>query len=172
MKRILTKFWMKTPVGKLEFNRRGIFTWEMCGTKGGFERRLVELSSILPTSRAVIHAFGWITAPEIYIPYGEVYEEIAAVPGPKRHWYTAQALNGGVGRPEGRIQRQGMNRRKGDRPKPAKIEPLIRLHGTSHLPGIPHVGGAVWALKEGRDTLIFTSKEDLEAYCAQQLEKI
>ncbi len=172
MKRLLTKFWMKTPVGKLEFNRRGPFTWEMYGTKGEFEARRAQLDTIDPTSRAVIRAFDWPTVQGVFEPYGRTYEEIKTAPEPKRYWYTARALNERLGRPEGRIQRQGMNRRKGDRPKPAKIEPLIRLHCTSHLPGIPHVGGAVWALKEGRDTLIFTSKEDLEAYCSQQLEKI
>lgn len=172
MKRILTKFWMRTPVGKMEFNRRGPLVWEMYGTKGGFEARRVQLDDTNPTSRAVVRAFGWPTSPGGFEPYGRVYEEIATPPEPKRYWFTAQALNEGFGRPDGRMQRQGMNRRKGDQPKPAKVEPLIRLHGTSHLPGIPLTGAAVWALKEGRDTLIFTSKEDLEEYCAQQLEKI
>jgi hypothetical protein len=33
-------------------------------------------------------------------------------------------------------------------------------------------GKAVWVLKEVHDTLFFTSKEDLEAYCEQQKEEI
>lgn len=119
MKRKLTKFWMDTPVGKLEFTRWNAFTWGLCGTEGlKFNTRSRRLDKELPTSREVVFAFGWDTIPST--PYGMVYEEDARVLGFKRHWYTAQALNEGLGQPESRVE-VGMNRRKGDQPKPEKI---------------------------------------------------
>ncbi len=72
--RLLTKFWMVTPVGKLEFNRNGVDVWEMYGTKGGFERKTIKLETTeRTTSRDVVTEFGW---PTHFAPYGEIHEEV------------------------------------------------------------------------------------------------
>lgn len=120
--KLLTKFWMKTPVGKLEFNRVRDLTWEMYGTKGGIETQRVQI--LLPDVRAdeVTRVFGW---PKEFRPYGEVHEEVGEPKAVK------------------------------------KVQPLVTLHGMGH----------VWGTTIGDDTLIFKSKEDLDAYLEQQREK-
>jgi len=217
--RLLTNFWMKTPVGKLEFSRKGLWTWEMSGTKGVEARRLT-LRPVNPSPRQVAAAFGWPENPEAFRPYGMVHEEVpprltdhgsaegvrtdsgvrkgvtivtvsaegtietfirqkegirpdptterVASRKPGIRWPTAQSLNEDLKRLEGDLANR--NRRRGDKPKP-KIEPILTLHGLGSLPGLP-IKGVVWVLKGVRDTMVFTSKEDLEAYCAQQKETI
>ncbi len=71
--RLLTKFWMQTPVGELEFSRKEPLTWEMLPTKEGLYVRTTKMSRNNSTSRDVVTAFGW---PTHFAPYGEIHEEV------------------------------------------------------------------------------------------------
>lgn len=71
---ILTKFWMVTPVGKLEFNNKGEGVWEMYATKGGVGVVKAKLEEGCPGAAEVLREFGWPSCPE-FKPYGMLYKE-------------------------------------------------------------------------------------------------
>lgn len=73
--RLLTKFWIDTPAGKLVFNRDGKFAWRMSSTKGQMD----SVKCVLPYEEViaedVLRNFGW---PGVFKPYGQVYEGVSA----------------------------------------------------------------------------------------------
>ena len=71
---ILTKFWMVTPVGKLEFNNKGGGVWEMYATKGGAGTLKIKIEDKNPSIYDIISEFGWPRCPE-FKPYGMLYNE-------------------------------------------------------------------------------------------------
>lgn len=73
---ILTKFWVKTPVGKLEFNSQGEGVWEMYPTKGGIGTVKIKVEKKYPHTFDILREFGWPTCPE-FKPYGMLYKDVS-----------------------------------------------------------------------------------------------
>ncbi len=78
--RLLTRFWINTPVGKLEFNRHAgpvpfYSIWSMHATRGGVETRKLNIdNSERLTTNDVLEQFGW--PKNSFNGYGSVYEDV------------------------------------------------------------------------------------------------
>ena len=73
--KLLTKFWMKTPVGKLVFNRERDLVWCMSSTTGRVDSVRIGIDHINLNSQEIIGRFGWPMFDNKFKPYGEIYEE-------------------------------------------------------------------------------------------------
>lgn len=71
--RLLIKFWMGTPAGKLQFTRLNDTEWLMGFTKGGGAPVRLCVGATLVTSRNVADAFGWSAS---LTPYSMVYDDL------------------------------------------------------------------------------------------------
>lgn len=74
---LLIRFWAVTPVGKLVFNREGIFGWRMAGTKGQITSVKVCMPFEQVTAEDVLKNFGWPS--KEFKPYGHDYEEVEEI---------------------------------------------------------------------------------------------
>lgn len=76
MKKQLIRFWMKTPAGKIQFNRLGLNEWSMFGTKGEVAEqiRAVGGKGQNPVNEYdVLAAFDWPS--NLFPTYGHIFSE-------------------------------------------------------------------------------------------------